>query len=97
MTWDRALWGVEFTSYDESMLIGRVWAQELASSATYPGEPTRALLFTTREFARRWCAEKMRGWRDNGDSTVRRWRVRPVRVRETVQVAAPNVMYTSRA
>jgi hypothetical protein len=90
--WDRALWGVEFTGSrtdDAPMLIGRLWAHEWASSAPYPGEPTRALLFTTREFARQWCAETMLKWRD-GDSIVRRWRVRPVRVRETVQVEAPN-------
>lgn len=90
--WDRLLWGVEFTglrSDDAPMLIGRLWAADWATttSMSYPGEPTRALLFTTRKLARQWCAETMAKWSD-GDSIVRRWRVRVVRVRETVQVKA---------
>jgi hypothetical protein len=93
--WDRLLWGVEFTGSrtdDAPMLIGRMWATEWASSTPYPGEPTRALLFTTRELARQWCAETMAKWRDGRqrDDCVARWRVRAVRVRETVQVEAPN-------
>lgn len=93
--WDRKLWGVEFTSSrtdDAPMLIGRLWATEWASSNPYPGEPTRALLFTTRELARQWCAATMEMWRKGQrDDCVSRWRVRAVRVRETVQVEAPNV------
>jgi hypothetical protein len=93
--WDRRLWGVEFTgsrSDDAPMLIGRIWATEWASSTPYPGEPTRALLFTTRALARQWCAETMANWRDGRNDCVSRWRVRAVRVRETVQVEAPNVL-----
>lgn len=96
--WDRLLWGVEFTGSRTDaapMLIGRIWAAEWSSATSYPypGEPTRALLFTTREIARQWCAETMARWRDGGqrDDCVSRWRVRAVRVRETVQVEAPNV------
>jgi hypothetical protein len=94
--WDRMLWGVEFTGSgpdDAPMLIGRLWATEWASSTPYPGEPTRALLFTTRKMARQWCAETMAKWRDgrHRDDCVTRWRVRPVRVRETVKAEAPNV------
>lgn len=95
--WDRLLWGVEFTGSrtdDEPMLIGRLWAADWArtTSLPYPGEPTRALLFTTRELARQWCAETMANWRAGGrDECVSRWRVRAVRVRETVQVESPNV------
>ena len=93
--WDRLLWGVEFSSgsrtADATMLIGRLWATEWASSTPYPGEPTRALLFTTRELARKWCAETMSKWRDGRqrDDCVSRWQVRAVRVRETVHVEAP--------
>lgn len=89
--WDRRLWGVEFSGSrtdDAPMLIGRLWALDLGGNP-YHGEPTRALLFCTRQHARTWCAETMLKWRDGGD-IVRRWLVRPVRVRETVQVEAPN-------
>lgn len=74
------------------MLIGNLWAAELRGEP-YPGEPTRALLFCTREHARAWCADTLRKWRDGRqrDDIVARWTVRPVRVRETVQVEAPNV------
>jgi hypothetical protein len=95
-SWHRLLWGVEFTGSrtdDDPVLIGRLWADEWAISTPYPGEPTRALLFTTRELARQWCAETMAKWRDRRhDDCVSRWRVRAVRVRETVQqVESPNV------
>jgi hypothetical protein len=93
-TWDRLLWGVEFTGTrddDEPMLIGRIWAPEWASSTFYPGEPTRALLFTTRAQARQWCVMTMAEWRnDRRDDCVSRWRVRPVRVRETVATCKTN-------
>ena len=92
--WDRPLWGVVFSSRPadrEAMLIGRLWATDLGG-IPYAGEPTRALLFCTRRQAREWCAETMRKWRDGRqrDDIVTRWTVRPVRVRETVQVEAPN-------
>ena len=93
--WDRLLWGVVFSSGNadrEGMLIGGLWATDLGGTP-YAGEPTRALLFCTRKQAREWCAETMRQWRDGRqrDDIVTRWTVRPVRVRETVQVAAANV------
>lgn len=93
--WDRLLWGVQFTGTlddDAPMLIGGLWATDLGGKP-YQGEPTRALLFCTRQQARDWCAETLRKWRDGRqpDDIVSRWMVRPVRVRETVQVEAPNV------
>lgn len=92
--WNRLLWGVVFSSGPadrEAMLIGGLWATDLGGTP-YAGEPTRALLFCTRKQAREWCAETMRKWRDGRqrDDIVARWTVRPVRVRETVQVEAPN-------
>lgn len=93
--WHRLLWGVAFESMGgdhDAMLIGSLWADDL-KSIRYEGEPTRALLFCTRAQARAWCAKKMAGWREGRTARdpVMTWRVRPVRVRETVQVEAPNV------
>lgn len=92
--WNRLLWGVVFSSGPadrEPMLIGGLWAADLGGEP-YAGEPTRALLFTTRGAARQWCAKTMAKWREGRqrDDCVSRWRVRAVRVRETVQVEAPN-------
>lgn len=92
--WHRLLWGVAFESVagdHDAMLIGSLWADDL-KSIRYEGEPTRALLFCTRAQARAWCAKKMAGWREGRTASdpVMTWRVRPVRVRETVQVEAPN-------
>jgi hypothetical protein len=89
--WDRRLWGVVFSGSipgDKPTLIGVLWAADLGGKP-YPGEPTRALLFCNRQQARSWCADTMAKW-SVGDSIVRRWRVRPVRVREMVQIEAPN-------
>jgi hypothetical protein len=87
--WNRLLWGVHFfSSLDKApVLIGVLWAMDMLGTP-YPGEPTRALLFNTRKHARDWCADTMRKWQSGqqpGDILMR-WRVRPVRVRETVQV-----------
>ena len=92
--WDRALWGVHFTGANKNespMLIGDLWATDLGGS-TYPGEPTRALLFCTRAQARAWCAETLLQWRNGRqrDDSVARWMVKPVRVRETVLVEEHN-------
>ena len=86
--WNRLLWGVEFTGSrpdDEPMLIGAMWATDVRGEP-YPGEPSRALLFSARAQARAWCAGTLRKWRDgrSPDDIVSKWRVRPVRVRETV-------------
>ena len=88
--WDRMLWGIEFSGSahdEEPMLIGTLWASDIDRNP-YPGEPTRALLFCSRKEARAWCAKEMAEWREGRrpDDIVMRWRVRPVRVRETVQV-----------
>lgn len=88
--WDRMLWGIEFSvsAHDEEpMLIGTLWASDIDRNP-YPGEPTRAMLFCTRKEARAWCARRMAEWREDRPSCdiVRRWRMRVVRVRETVQV-----------
>ena len=85
--WDRSLWGVVFTTPREPpILIGETW-HEQACIQRYAGEPCRVLLFTTRKLAQAWCAEYNARFRSRpkGD-TVRLWRVRPVRVRERVEV-----------
>jgi hypothetical protein len=88
------LWGVAFSGVGKEapMLIGGLWAIDLGGDP-YPGEPSRALLFCTRAQARAWCTETMRKWRDGRqrDDTLMAWRVRPVRVRETVVIEVPNV------
>ena len=82
MSWDRTLWGIEFTSGTDSkkMLIGTAWHER--KQEPYAGEPTRALLFTTREAAREWCRPKQKQYA--GLTGINDWRFRPVRVRETV-------------
>lgn len=86
--WNRLLWGVEFTgSRDEPpKLIGDLWSPN--RGVPHAGEPTRALLFCTRAQARVWCVERSLRWggRERND-IVSRWRLRPVRVRETVVIA----------
>ena len=85
--WDYLRWGVLFSSRlaREPYLIGCLWAGKKSS---YAGEPARALLFSSRKEAREWCREKMREWKTGRADIDRRlgWRVRPVRVRETVRV-----------
>jgi hypothetical protein len=77
---------------DAPVLIGGLWHDEARMfGAGYAGEPTRALLFCNRREARHWCAETNRRWQATNDPIQQSWRVRPVRVRETVQVEAPNV------
>lgn len=82
--WDRLLWGVEFhgsAKPDLPMLIGAAWSMTIP--ATYPGVPSRALLFTTRVAARAWCAEQHARYRGRTDCCGD-WRFRAVRVRERV-------------
>ena len=50
----------------------------------YPGEPTRALVWTTRRQAQAWCREEERYQRDCDVQRPCRFRV--VRVRETLTV-----------
>lgn len=83
--WNRLLWGVEFSAPQSSpRLIGSLW-QERMPAEQYPGEPLRALLFTTRKVAREWCRVEMDKRKGRSDCYAD-WRFRPVRVRETVRV-----------
>lgn len=85
---ERLLWGVLFTGADPRdapMLLSEAWCPARRELPTLPGVPTRALLFCTRAQARDWCAAKQQEWHARRDF-VRRWRVKPVRVRETVEV-----------
>ena len=79
--WKRRLWGVEFSG----TLIGSLWIEPAPPSA-YAGEPTRALLFTTRAEARAWVAPENAKQAARGDWWgAKRYRV--VRVVETVRQA----------
>jgi hypothetical protein len=85
MAWKRKLWGIEFTGSmpgDRPAIIGRTWDKHI--EPTYSGEPSRALLFTTRQLAREWCHAKLAQFRGRKDF-VARWKFRPVRVIETVE------------
>lgn len=85
MSWDRLVWAAKFSGGNE-FLVGEAW------DAVYPvlGRPMRTLLFSTRRQAREWCAEKMDVWAGypEGDP-VRRWKVKAVRVRESIQEVKP--------
>lgn len=85
--WDRRLWGVLFHtgSVYEPLLLGATWDDDLRNRAYYPGEPTRPLLFQTRAQARAWCRRQMDQWRGRKDYAAR-WTVRPVRVRELIDI-----------
>lgn len=83
--WDCRHWGIRFTGAGgRSMLIGASWHVQI--QAAYEGEPTRALLFTTRELAREFCRGRHERYRDRTDCCAK-WRFTPVRVRERVEVA----------
>jgi hypothetical protein len=87
MIWKKQLWGVEFKGSindDDPMLLGRLW-HEYASPG-FRDEPTRALLFKTREAAREWCRRQLDKNKDRTDCCAL-WRFRPVRVIETVRKA----------
>lgn len=84
--WDRRLWGVVYASpmarvvrHVDDHLIGSLWHATAKSS--YAGEPTRALLFSTRHQARAWCAAQNK-------TRSLQWKMRVVKVRETVTVFA---------
>jgi hypothetical protein len=81
MTWDRKFWGVEFKGgmkEDPPMILGAAWLHG-KSPRRYDGEPTRALLFCTREQAREWCRNRRERSKDLG------WKFTPVKVRELVE------------
>ena len=90
--WDRKLWGVEMsTGRSDPILIGSAWgAWEglMESRQYYVGEPTRPLLFTARSQARQFCRERMAQMAEDYPEghICRKWRYRPVRVREMVEV-----------
>ena len=80
------MWGIELSPFypaGKPHLVGGWWVNGLGGDP-YPGEPPRALVFCTRAQARAWCVETMATWATSADPSVRKWRVRPVRVRETV-------------
>ena len=79
--WDRLLWGVVLHSQAEPMMLGAVWHE--SEFGVYEGEPSRALLFVTRAQVRAWC-KKWNG-KEIASGNAVRWRVSPVRVRETVR------------
>ena len=86
--WHRLLWDVQFRGADGDRTIdvlGTGWHDGFAGRR-YPGEPTRALLFTTRAAARAWCRAKQAGYADRTD-TCAAWRFRPIRVRERLDKA----------
>ena len=81
--WDRKLWGVELRRSGETpLLLGQTWLRSLRQPA-YPGEPTRALLFTTRATARQWAQAQQAVHAARQDCTSA-WRFVAVKVRETV-------------
>lgn len=84
MSWSRRFWGIEFIGRDgKSVLIGSVWNQD--DSIPYHGEPTRALLFTTRAMARQWCKGQLVKYQGREDFCAD-WRFSAVAVRETVRM-----------
>lgn len=84
--WNRLLWGIQLTGpsrTDPPILIGTIWLKPGLPSR-YPEEPTRALLYCTREAARDFCRQKHAQYADH--EVCSKWRFRPVRVRESVEV-----------
>lgn len=80
MVLTRNLWGVELKGAreeDPPMILGAAWNGP--SPRHYEGEPTRALLFCTREQAREWCRNCRERSKDLG------WTFTPVKVRELVE------------
>ena len=80
----RHLWGVAFVGAGKGrpLLLGVGWAATVPPR--YDGEPSRALLFTSRAAARRWCAAKQATYAGRTDACAQ-WRFTPVRVREVVR------------
>lgn len=89
--WSHLRWGVVFLTPESetgyrARMIGSLFHDE-AGKSPYPGEPTRALVFHTRRDAREWCEAENAKWRDYPVGHIcRNWRMRVVRVRETVTV-----------
>ncbi len=82
--WNRELWGIEFKSKETPpMLIGGGW-HEAMIRPRYPGEPSRAVLFTSRRLAREWCEAKQKTYNVN----LPDWKLRVVKVLEVVGLEA---------
>jgi len=83
-SWDRKLWAIEFSDpLTPPMIIGGSWHP--LNKVQYDGQPTQPVLFRTRAKAKKWCKEQKEKYDSYpaGD-VVKRWRFRPIRVRETV-------------
>ena len=80
MIWDRLLWGVHFITGKGArpLLIGTGWMHP-RPEIQYNGQPTRPILFTTREQARAWCREERARYAHRNDCCAD-WRFVPVRV-----------------
>ena len=87
--WKYFRWGILFRGSvpgERPHLLGAGWEYEnLIRDPFYPGEPGRALLFTTRRHAREWCAKQHAKYAGR-DDVCAKWRFTPVRVIETVRV-----------
>ena len=82
--WDKKAWGVELHSTGSPTLIANTWGD--CDTFARNTEPTRALLFATREAARQWCTSRHKFYEKYGEGHIcTEWRFRPVRVRETVK------------
>jgi len=80
--WNRKLWGVSLLDGKERLhLLGALWNTS-HDYKPHKGEPTRPLLFTTRQAAREWCKAKTAACSAN--PSIAHWRFVPVRVIECV-------------
>ena len=82
MSWNRKLWAVEMRSKScrpDPIIVGEPWHN--VRPPAYTGDPLRCLLFTTRQSAEAWCAEKREQSKNYGPD----WKYRVVRVLETVE------------
>jgi hypothetical protein len=65
-------------THTQGILLGTAWHK--LELDRYPGEPTRALLFTTRKAASEWARQaRLKHAKHSPD-----WKFKPVRVRETL-------------
>lgn len=66
------------------MIIGTAWHKEAnEANKGYAGEPSRALLFKTRKYARQYCAGQRASYAKIG-GVCATWRFTPVQVKESV-------------
>ena len=83
--WRRKLWGVvHVTPGCGPLLIGSLWLPPAQRGVPYADEPTRPLLFVRRAAARAYVRAENAKYRARSDM-LRRWRMRVVRVVETVR------------